>query len=135
MAEQLIQVTEEMANFIMWANSKGYDEVQKMIRERLSELKAHAEATNNTRKKGETGWDDVLEPNDGNDQWKHGGDCNLCRKAKYCMTKCRANRTLKKITTPFLYQAYLDDVPEAAARHAASGGNLNDVLKQAGVLQ
>ena len=123
-----------MAEFIKWAGDKGEDEIRKMIRDHLVELKEHAEATNNTRKKGEVGWDAALEPNDGNDQWKHGGDCNLCRKASYCLTKCRANKLLKKVSTPLLYQAYLDDVPEAAAKHAAGFDN-EALMKQLGVLQ
>ena len=136
MTEQTIQVTEQMADFIGWANTKGQDEVRRMIRERLAEMKAHAKDTNNAHKKDEEGWDDALEPNDGVDQWKHGGDCNLCRKVDYCMTKCRANRLLKKVTTPFLYQEYLNDVPEAAAKHASAAGiNTEEIIKQAGVLQ
>lgn len=134
MAEHTVQVTEQMAEFIKWAGDKGEDEIRKMIRDHLVELKEHAEATNNTRKKGEVGWDAALEPNDGNDQWKHGGDCNLCRKASYCLTKCRANKLLKKVSTPLLYQAYLDDVPEAAAKHAAGFDN-EALMKQLGVLQ
>jgi len=135
MAEQTVQVTEQMADFIMWANGKGEDEIRKMIRDRLAELKAHAEATHNWKERKETGWDDALEPNDGNDQWKHGGDCNLCRKVDYCLTRCRANKLLKSVTTPFLYQAYLADVPEAAAKYGSSGINTEEIMKQAGVLQ
>lgn len=118
--EKTIQVIEWMAEFIEWVKNLGEDEVRKMIREHLAELKEHAEATNNTRKKGEPGWDAALEPNDGNDQWKHGGDCNLCRKASYCKTQCRANKLLKKVTTPFLYQEYLTANPEAEAKIAAA---------------
>lgn len=25
------------------------------------------------------------------DQWKHGGDCNKCRRKKYCGTPCKAS--------------------------------------------
>lgn len=132
--EQTVQVTEEMAAFIGWAATKGEDEIRQLIREHLAELKKHSENVGNTHKKGEIGWDDSLEPNDGNDQWKHGGDCNLCRKANYCLTKCRANKLLKQITTPLLYQAYLDDVPEAAAKHAGAFDN-ESMMKQLGVLQ
>jgi len=134
MAENEIQVSEQMAEFIKWAYDKGESEVRKMVRDHLAEMKAHAEATGNTHKKGEEGWDDALEPNDGNDQWKHGGDCNLCRKVQYCKKKCRANKLLKRVTTPLLYQAYLDDVPEAAAKHAAGFDN-EKLMKQLGVLQ
>ena len=132
--EQTIRVTEQMADFIGWANVKGQDEIRRMIREHLAELKAHAEDTANMRTKDDERWDDVLEPNDGNDQWRHGGDCNLCRKLAYCGTKCRANRLLKKITTPFLYQMYLADCPEAAAKNSL-GINTEEIMKQAGVLQ
>lgn len=110
-AEMTIQVTEKMANFIGWANAKGQNEVRRIIREHLAEMKEEAQTKGNKV----AGWDDALEPNDGNDQWKHGGDCNLCRKGSYCLTKCRANRLLKKVTTPLLYQAYLDENPDAAA--------------------
>lgn len=134
MANNDIQVTEQMGDFILWAYEKGEDEIRKMVRECLAEVKAHAEETNNTHKRGEEGWDDSLEPNDGNDQWKHGGDCNLCRKIDYCGTKCRANKLLKRITTPYLYQRFLADVPEAAAKY---GGTFNteQIMKDAGLVQ
>lgn len=134
MVEQTVQVTEGMAEFIEWVASKGEDDVREMIRDWLAELKKHSEDVGNTHKKGEIGWDAALEPNDGNDQWKHGGDCNLCRKASYCLTKCRANKMLKKFTTPLLYQAYLDDVPEAAAKHSGAFDN-EAMMKQLGVIQ
>ena len=134
MAERTIQVTEQMADFIGWAGAKGEDTIRGMIRDYLAELKEKAEATNNWKKARETGWDDAIAPNDDVDQWKHGGDCNLCRKADYCLTKCRANKLLKKITTPFLYQKFLEDVPEAAAKY---GGKFDteQIMKDAGLVQ
>lgn len=112
MAEMTVQVTEKMANFIGWANVKGQDEIRRIIREHLAEIKEEAKTKGNKL----AGWDDALEPNDGNDQWKNGGDCNLCRKASYCMTKCRANKLLKKITTPLLYQEYVNENPDLVAQ-------------------
>ena len=51
--EQTVQVTEQMAEFIKWAEGKGEEEVRKIIREHLSELKAHAEATHNWKERKE----------------------------------------------------------------------------------
>jgi len=129
MAEMTVQVTENMANFIGWANAKGQDEVMKMVRERLEKLKDFDEKNPHMADADGFKWDKALEPNDGVDQWKNGGDCNKCRKIDYCMTKCRANRLLKQITTPFLYQAYLEDCPEAAAKEAGKTLRPEDVLK------
>ena len=128
-----IQVTEKMAAFIQWANDKGEDEIRKMIRDRLAMLKE--ECANNGGRPDSDGfkWDDALEPNDDVNQWKHGGDCNLCRKVSYCLTKCRPNRLLKAITTPFLYQCYLEEHPEAAASEAAKSITPEDVIKGLGV--
>lgn len=134
MAEIKIQVTENMAEFIEWAQSKGEDEIRRMIREYLAELKEQSEISKKSRVNEGFKWDKALEPNDNNDQWKHGGDCNLCRKASYCLTKCRANKLLKKLTTPFLYQKYLDDNPEAAAKQMTNT-DPESLMKQLGVLQ
>ena len=129
MAEHTVQVTEQMADFIGWANVKGQDEVMKMINERLEKLKEFDRQNPRMTDSDGFKWDDALEPNDGNDQWKHGGDCNKCRKANYCMTKCRPNRMLKQITTPFLYHAYLEENPEAAAKEAGKSIKPEDVLR------
>ena len=132
MADTTVQVTEQMAGLIDWANSKGQEDIERMIREKLLKLKEWD--AQNPRVADENGfkWDAALEPNDGNDQWKHGGDCNKCRKINYCGTKCRANKLLKNITTPFLYQAYLEENPEAAAKEAAKSITPDDVLKMVG---
>ena len=135
MTETTIQVNENMADFISWANSKGEDEIRRLIREHLSEIKKQSEISGESRVDDGYQWDDAMEPNDDVDQWKHGGDCNLCRKADYCMTKCRANRKLKAVTTPYLYSLYLQDVPEAAAKSASAGINTEALMRQAGVLQ
>lgn len=135
MAEYTIQVTEQMADFIGWANVKGQDEIRRLIREHLADIKAKSEVAKGSHVDDGYKWDDAMEPNDGVDQWKHGGDCNLCRKAKYCGAKCRANKLLKNITTPFLYQMYLDENPEAAAKAAPGGINTEEIMRQAGVLQ
>jgi len=134
MAEVTVQVTEPMAAFIGWANLKGQDEIRKMIREKLAEIKEQNETSGESHVDEGFKWDEALEPNDGLDQWKHGGDCNLCRKVNFCGTKCRANKLLKKITTPFLYQKYLDENPEAAARNVAAM-DPRELAKQLGVVQ
>lgn len=105
-----------------------------MIREKLAEIKEQNETSGESHVDEGFKWDEALEPNDGVDQWKHGGDCNLCRKVNFCGTKCRANKLLKKITTPFLYQKYLDENPEAAARNVAAI-DPRELAKQLGVVQ
>ena len=107
-----IQVTEKMASLIDWANEKGQDEIRRLIRERLLMLKEECALNGGHADSDGHKWDDALEPNDGNDQWKHGGDCNLCRKVGYCKTQCRANKLLKAISTKFLYECYLNKNPE-----------------------
>lgn len=134
MAEMTMQVSEWMADFIEWANKKGQDEIRQMIHDHLAEIKEQNETSKESRIDEGYKWDDALEPNDGADQWKHGGDCNLCRKVKYCGTKCRANKLLKKITTPFLYQQYLTENPEAAAKKMA-GTDPESLMRQLGVVQ
>ena len=121
-----------MAAFIDWANEKGQDEVRRLIRDRLAMLKEECSKTGNHKDSDGFKWDDALEPNDDVDQWKHGGDCNLCRRLNYCKTKCRPNRLLKEITTPFLYQAYIEEHPEVAA---AEAGNITpeQLVQQLGV--
>lgn len=131
--EQTVQVTEQMADFIEWANTKGQEEITRMIRERLMRLKEHDRDAPGIADDDGFKWDAAIEPNDGVEQWKHGGDCNKCRKASYCGTKCRANKLLKQITTPFLYQLYLDDCPEAAAKEVKRSMTPEDVLKMVNV--
>ena len=133
MAEKTIQVTEKIADFIGWANTKGQDEVRRMIREHLAEIKEQYGKSKESHVDDGYEWDDALEPNDGVDQWKHGGDCNLCRKVDYCATQCRANKLLKKITTPYLYNIYLEENPDAAVKNGAITPEM--LAKQLGVLQ
>lgn len=129
MAEMTVQVTESMGDFVQWANDKGQDEIMRIVRERLDELKEFDKTCPGQKDPNGFKWDAALEPNDDIDQWKHGGDCNKCRKIKYCLTKCRANRLLKQITTPFLYQKYLEEHPEAAAKEAKNSITPEDVLR------
>ena len=124
-----IQVTEKMAKFIEWVDSIGEEEVRRRIREKIAELR---DMPPHLRDKDGLFWDIRLEPNDDGDQYRHGGDCNLCKRIKYCQTKCGANKALKKITTPYLYQMYLDENPEAAAQEAATKMTPDDVLKMVG---
>ena len=132
--EQTLTVTEWMADFIAWAGTKTEEELRALVRERLEEIKKQNETSQESHIDEGYKWDKALEPNDGVDQWKHGGDCTLCRKASYCLTKCRANKLLKKITTPFLYNLYITEVPEAAAKQVA-GMNPKELLKTVGLLQ
>ena len=120
-----IQVTEGMADFIGWAGALGQEKVNGMIREHLAEIRREFEEKGAMAKNG---WDPIIEPSDGNEQWKQGGDCNLCRRLGYCKKQCRANRELKKITTPFLYDEYLKDCPEAAAKQGI-GMTAEDVVR------
>ena len=129
MTDTTIRVTEQMADFIAWANEKGQESVEQMIHDRLLKLKEHDKEAPGVADENGFKWDKALEPNSGNDQWKYGGDCNKCRKVGYCGTQCRANKLLKKITTPFLYQAYLEDHPEVTAKEAAKSITPEDVLK------
>lgn len=128
-----IQVTEKVAEFVKWAQEKGEVEVRRLIRERLAMLKEECAKTDNHADSEGFKWDDALEPNDGNDQWKNGGDCNKCRKLKYCGTQCRANKLLKKITTPFLYRCYVSEHPEAAMEEVGKSIKPEDVVKKLGV--
>lgn len=133
MAEQQIEVTEKMAKFIDWAYDLGEEEVRRRVREKIMELR---DMPPHTRDKNGFFWDIRLEPNDNFDQYRYGGDCNLCKRKKYCSTQCGANKALKKVTTPTLYQMYLDENPEAAAEEAAATAarmTPEDVLKMVGV--
>ena len=132
MAEMTYQVSEKMAKFIEWVNSKGQEEIQKIISDRLVKLKEHNKKAPKTPDEDGFVWDDALEKNDGVEQWKHGGDCNECRRRGYCLTQCRPNKLLKKITTPFLYAAYLEEHPEIVAEEAKNRITPEDVLKMVG---
>lgn len=128
-----IQVTEKMAALIQWANDKGQDEIRRLLRERLLMLKEECKANGGHADSDGYKWDDALEPNDNVDQWKHGGDCNLCRKLSYCSKQCRANRLLKAVSTHFLYECYLNENPQELMAEAAAGITPEDVLKQVGI--
>lgn len=130
---ETITVSEKMAKLIEWVNGLGEEEVRKMVRERLAMLKEECELKKGAPDSEGFKWDDALEINDGNDQWKHGGDCNLCRKAKYCSTQCRANKLLKHVSTKFLYDCYLENHPEELVKEAANGITPEEVLRKLGV--
>lgn len=130
---ELIQVTEKMAKFIEWAKEKGQDEITRLITERIEMLGKETQRRTGFKDSDGFVWNDLLEQNDGVEQWKGGGDCNKCRRAKYCKKQCRANRYLKDITTKFLYDMYLMEHPEELAQEAANGLTPDDVLKMAGV--
>lgn len=124
-----IQVTEKMAKFIDWAQGLGEEEVRRRVRDKII---AVAEMPFEARVNEGIEFDIRLMPNDGIDQYHNGGDCNLCKRKNYCSTQCGANKALKKITTPYLYQMYLDENPEVAAQEAAERMTPEDVLKMVG---
>lgn len=127
--ENTIQVTEKMGKLIDWVNGLGEEETRRRIREKICELR---DMPKNTQDKDGFFWDIRLEPNDNPDQYRHGGDCNLCKRKEYCGTQCGANKALKKITTSLLYQMYMDENPEAAAEEAANRITPQDVLNMVG---
>ena len=45
-----------------------------------------------TKSLGETSQESGVFMMENNEQWKGGGDCGKCRRAKYCKKKCRAAR-------------------------------------------
>ena len=100
MAENEILVSERVAKLVDWANEKGQAAIQKMVRDCMESLR------------GDRFWDIRMEPNDGPEQWKHGGDCLRCRRLGYCKKKCKANRLLKSFSTPYLWSQYLLEHPE-----------------------
>ena len=132
--ENPIEVTEKMANFIDWCYGIGEEKIREMVRGRLAELKQFSEENaRNIKDQDGFVWDPILEPNDGVDQWKHGGDCNLCRKNRYCQTQCRSNRLMKAIIHPFLYQKYIDENPEAAAKEVKDNLTPEKLLEMVGI--
>lgn len=126
---ETIEVTEKMGKLIDWVNGLGEEETRRRIRKKICELR---DMPKNTQDKDGFFWDIRLEPNDGSDQYRHGGDCNLCKRKEYCGTQCGANKALKKITTSLLYQMYMDENPEAAAEEAAKRITPQDVLNMVG---
>ena len=133
--EHTITVTEWMAEFLEWlAKNNTPEELRQKVRDHLAEIKQQWETSKDSHIDLGYKWDPALEPNDGDDQWKRGGDCTLCRKVGYCLKKCRPNKLMKKITTPFLYNMYITEVPEAAAKQVA-GMDPETLMKQLGVLQ
>lgn len=129
MADITVEVTPAMSEFIQWVYSKGEKEIMNMIHDRLLALKEHDRKNPGMPDSNGFRWNDILDPNDRPEQWKVGGDCNRCRKIGYCMTKCRANQLLKKITTPFLYYAYIDEHPEVVAKEAKRSITPQDILR------
>lgn len=131
MADDII-VSERVAALIQWANEKGQDEIRSMICNRLVMLKEECAANHGMPDSDGFRWDDALEPNEGNEQWKHGGDCNMCRRLDYCKTQCRANRLLKQFSTRFLFDAYLHEHPEEVAKEAANGLTPEQLIERLG---
>ena len=48
-------------------------------------------------------------------------------------TQCRANKLLKKVTTPFLYRCYVEEHPEAAMEEVGKSITPEDVVAKLGV--
>ena len=132
--KETYEVSEKMAKFIDWCYSLGEEEVRRLVREKIYSLKEEmSKLPKGMKNSSGESWDDRLEPNDGPDQFRHGGDCNLCRKAKYCSTQCRANKLLKHVSTKFLYDCYLENHPEELVKEAANGITPEEVLRKLGV--
>jgi len=128
-----VTISGKMAALVKWVTDIGEDETRRLIRERLMMLKEECAARGGKPDSDGYKWDDAMEPNDGVDQWKHGGDCNMCRKVDYCGTQCRANKLLKQVSTQFLYECYLQANPQELMSEAASGLTPEKVLEQLGI--
>ena len=120
---------ERMAEFVKWVFSLGEDKLRSLVREKLEEI---SKIPKNVRDKNGFFWDDRMTPNDNGDQYKQGGDCNLCKRKEYCGSQCPCNKLLKRVTMPFLYQLYLDENPEAAVREAAARLTPEQLLEMVG---
>lgn len=127
------QDKKQIPDFMSWAISIGEEALRKKVRDHLAEMKDSAEAAKKAAEVNGSWWNDIIEPNDNNDQWKQGGDCNLCKRREYCKTKCRANKYLKRATSPFLYQEYLTEYPEAETLIAAKKLTPEQLLKMLGI--
>lgn len=125
----------QIPDFMSWALNIGEEKFREMVREHLAEMKEASEAVKNAEnaKKNGIWWDDIITQNDDRTQWKQGGDCNLCGKREYCKTQCRANKTLKKASSAFLYRKYLEEYPEAQALIAAKKLTPAQLLKMMGI--
>lgn len=121
----------QIPDFMSWAVNIGEEKFRDMVREHLAEMKDASESAKNAENASTNGvwWDEIIAPNDGRNQWKQGGDCNLCGKREYCKTECRANRTLKKASSSFLYQKYFEEYPEAKALMSAKRLTPEQLLK------
>lgn len=128
------EVSEKMAKFIDWCYSLGEEEVRRLVREKIYSLKEEmSKLPKGMKNSSGESWDDRLEPNDGPDQFRHGGDCNLCRRAKYCGTQCKPNKLLKGITTMYLYEKYVDEHPEAMEEDIKKNLTPDDLLRMVGI--
>lgn len=54
-----------------------------------------------------------------NEQWKHGGNCNLCRRNNYCSTPC----TLRKRQDKAILRGMVADVV-----NRATGGAMAEII-------
>ena len=136
MAEETLTLNDQMFGFFQWMLELGEEKTMEMIRGKIRELEEFDSQHPGLATPDGYRWDPLLAMNDGPDQWHYGGDCNLCRKVKYCKTKCRANRLLKAVVTPFLYEQYLEASPDALAKEvtkAAKNMTPEQLLEMAGV--
>ena len=129
MAEVTVQVPEWLGDIIGWVNTLGEEKVRQMVRDRLAEVKDDYNKSKKSHIDDGFMWNDLLAPNDNDDQWKQGGDCTLCRKSIFCSKQCKANKLLKKIVSPFLIQMYFDEHPEAAVKTGLVGLTPKDIMR------
>lgn len=60
---------------------------------------------------------------DGNDQWKHGGNCNHCRRAKYCKKECSAHkRFMQYVVRQLIANKMAEGLAKAKTEESSSDG-------------
>lgn len=72
-----------------------------------------------------------------NEQWKSGGNCNQCRKTKYCKTRCTQNKKLaKKLAEEALWKAFNNQAPVKVFKQMEETvGKESEVLSNMGILE
>lgn len=131
--DAVTQEKKQIPDLISWMLGKGEEEIRRIVREHLADVHDAVETAKKSAGVNVPWWDDIITPNDDRSQWRQGGDCTVCGKRKYCKTQCRANRMLKRATSPFLYQEYLAEYPEAEALIAAKKLTPEQLLKMLGI--
>lgn len=63
--------------------------------------------------------------NEGTDQWKSGGNCNVCRRASYCKTRCSEHkRYVERAIRKMIAESRMGQMIEAV--HQAAGSEYSD---------